>query len=216
MLKWFGQCLSCVTTRYHADRDIVLPFLSFSLSVRHVVLLRVNKLSKCFDRLARHLSSFWSPSRYIIHNAKENRVSGDSIHGEWKICDFWPKSPFLSWKRYDIGRQRSLIGSHMFNPVSYPWQFWRPWVTLKGGTRGARFSGRSPYHITLVLVTFDLERTNSAPWRLKVDKHGTVAALRYSNLKRHHATLKSGSGVTQGHQNWYYSTDWSWFPLSVL
>jgi len=43
ILNWFGQCLSCVNTLYHADRDIVLPFLSVRLSVRHVVLLRVNK-----------------------------------------------------------------------------------------------------------------------------------------------------------------------------
>jgi len=29
-------------------------------------------------------------------------------------------------------------------------------------------------------------------------------------------TLKSGSGVTQDHQNWCHSTDWLWFPFSVL
>jgi len=27
------------------------------------------------------------------------------------------------------------------------------------------------------------------------------------------ATLKSGSGVTQNHRNWYHSTDWLWFPI---
>jgi len=43
ILSWFGQCLSCVSTLYHADRDIVLPFLSVRLSVRHVVLLCVNE-----------------------------------------------------------------------------------------------------------------------------------------------------------------------------
>ena len=29
-------------------------------------------------------------------------------------------------------------------------------------------------------------------------------------------TLKSGSEVTQGHWKWYHSTDWVWFPISVL
>jgi len=28
--------------------------------------------------------------------------------------------------------------------------------------------------------------------------------------------LKSGSAVTQGHRNWYHSTDWLWFPIIVL
>jgi len=28
--------------------------------------------------------------------------------------------------------------------------------------------------------------------------------------------LKSGSGVTQGRWNWYRSTDWLWFTISVL
>jgi len=28
--------------------------------------------------------------------------------------------------------------------------------------------------------------------------------------------LKSGSEVTQGHWMWYHSTDWVWFPLSIL
>ena len=29
-------------------------------------------------------------------------------------------------------------------------------------------------------------------------------------------TLKSGSGVTQGHRNWHHSTDWLWFPIGVF
>jgi len=29
-------------------------------------------------------------------------------------------------------------------------------------------------------------------------------------------TLKSGSGVTQGHRNWHHSTDWLWFPIGGL
>jgi len=29
-------------------------------------------------------------------------------------------------------------------------------------------------------------------------------------------TLKPGLGVTQGHWKWYHSTDWVWFPISVL
>jgi len=29
-------------------------------------------------------------------------------------------------------------------------------------------------------------------------------------------TLKFGSEVTQGHWKWYHSTDWVWFPISVL
>jgi len=29
-------------------------------------------------------------------------------------------------------------------------------------------------------------------------------------------TLKSGSGVTQGHRNWYHSTDWLWFRIETL
>jgi len=29
-------------------------------------------------------------------------------------------------------------------------------------------------------------------------------------------TLKWGSKVTQGHWEWYHSTDWVWFPISVL
>jgi len=29
-------------------------------------------------------------------------------------------------------------------------------------------------------------------------------------------TLKSGSEVTQGHWKCYHSTDWLWFPVSVL
>jgi len=30
------------------------------------------------------------------------------------------------------------------------------------------------------------------------------------------ATLKSGSVVTQRHRDWYHSTYWLWFPISVL
>ena len=30
------------------------------------------------------------------------------------------------------------------------------------------------------------------------------------------ATLKSGSGISQGHQNWYHSADWLGFPISFI
>jgi len=29
-------------------------------------------------------------------------------------------------------------------------------------------------------------------------------------------TLKSGSEVTGGHWEWYHSTDWVWFSITVL
>jgi len=36
------------------------------------------------------------------------------------------------------------------------------------------------------------------------------------NVEKNIATLKSRSGVNQGHLKWYHSIKWVWFPISVL
>ena len=56
------------------------------------------------------------------------------------------------------------------------------------------------------------------------DMPSIVPSLVAMDLSRHFdifdfentATLKSGSGVIQDHLNWYHSTDWLWFSISVL
>jgi len=35
-------------------------------------------------------------------------------------------------------------------------------------------------------------------------------------MSKNVVTLKSGSEVIRGHWEWYHSTDWIWFPISVL
>jgi len=35
-------------------------------------------------------------------------------------------------------------------------------------------------------------------------------------MSKNVVTLKSGLEVTQDHWKWYHSTDWIWFPISVL
>jgi len=35
-------------------------------------------------------------------------------------------------------------------------------------------------------------------------------------MSKNIATVKSGSGVNEGHWKWYHSTEWLRFPISVL
>jgi len=35
-------------------------------------------------------------------------------------------------------------------------------------------------------------------------------------MSKNIATLKSRPRVNQGHWKWYHSTEWLWFPISVL
>ena len=81
---------------------------------------------------------FWAPPQ--LENSNGNRLSGGVKYtGIGKIGEFRQKSP-SSCLRYKTGYYGSLRGSYWWS-IELICRFRRPWVTVKGRTRGFSFSG---------------------------------------------------------------------------
>jgi len=127
------RSLACASTR----NAIVLPCLSVCLSVcpsRCGIVSKRLHISSNFLHILVGPSVvvlvFWGPPR-CYKSPREHRQRRRKIWGVWKICDFRPKSPFISeTERYWLWVTNRK--SHVPDlSLSFRWLR----VTLKGGTR---------------------------------------------------------------------------------